>query len=142
MTNIFVALFAYFIDRLFGEFRFIKHPIIIIGEVITFFEDRFYKNSVFRGLLLVLFVLGLVSFISISIYLYLGEMHDAVNIIVSSFIASMFLAHRMLYDSVKEVLVSPNKREVISMLVSRDVEQMSESDIYKASIETYAENLS
>ena len=54
----------------------------------------------------------------------------------------MFLAHRMLYDSVKEVLVSPNKREVISMLVSRDTEEMSESDIYKASIETYAENLS
>lgn len=69
-------------------------------------------------------------------------MNDAVNIIISSFIASMFLAHRMLYDSVKDVLVSQNKQEVIAKLVSRDVEQMSESDIYKASIETYAENLS
>ena len=142
MTNILVALFAYFIDRVFGEFRFIKHPIIIIGEIITFFEEKFYKNSIFRGLLLVLFVLSLVSFISISIYLYLGEINDVLNIIISSFIASMFLAHRMLYDSVKEVLVSPNKQEVISMLVSRDTEQMNESDIYKASIETYAENLS
>ncbi|PHQ65424.1 MAG: cobalamin biosynthesis protein CobD [Sulfurimonas sp.] len=142
MTNIFIALFAYFIDRVFGEFRFIKHPIIIIGEIITFFEDKFYKNSIFRGLLLVLFVLSLVSFISISIYLFLWEIHQVLNIIISSFIASMFFAHRMLYDSVKEVLVSPNKQEVISMLVSRDVDKMSESDIYKASIETYAENLS
>jgi adenosylcobinamide-phosphate synthase len=142
MTNIFVALLAYFIDRLFGEFRFIKHPIIIIGEIITFFEKRFYKNSIFRGLLLVLFVLDLVSFISISIYLYLGEMNEVLNILISSFVASMFLAHRMLYDSVKEILVSPNKREVISMLVSRDTESMRDSDIYKASIETYAENLS
>ena len=142
MTNLFIALFAYFIDRLFGEFRFIKHPIIIIGDIITFFEDRFYKNSVLRGLSLVLFVLSLVSFISISIYLYLGEMDETLNIVISSFIASMFLAHRMLYDSVKEILVSPNKREVISMLVSRDTKDMTHSDIYKASIETYAENLS
>ncbi|MDA3909023.1 MAG: adenosylcobinamide-phosphate synthase CbiB [Sulfurimonas sp.] len=142
MTNILIAFFAYFIDRVFGEFRFIKHPVIMIGEIITFFEDRFYKNSIFRGLLLVLFVLSLVSFMSISICLYLGEMNYVLNIIISSSIASMFLAHRMLYDSVKEVLVSQNKKEVISMLVSRDVEQMSESDIYKASIETYAENLS
>ncbi|WP_373001204.1 adenosylcobinamide-phosphate synthase CbiB [Sulfurimonas sp.] len=142
MTNILIALFAYFIDRVFGEFRFIKHPIIIIGEIITYFEEKFYKNSILGGLLLVLFVLSLVSFISISIYLYLGEMPDAVNIVISSLIASMFLAHKMLYDSVKEVLVSPNKREVISMLVSRDTEGMNESDIYKASIETYAENLS
>nr|WP_321267361.1 adenosylcobinamide-phosphate synthase CbiB [uncultured Sulfurimonas sp.] len=142
MSNILIALFAYFIDRVFGEFKFIKHPVIIIGEIITFFEERYYKDSILRGLLLVLFVLGLVSFASISIYLYLGEMNHVLNIIISSFLASMFLAHKMLYDSVKAVLVSQNKREVISMLVSRDTQHMSESDIYKASIETYAENLS
>ncbi|WP_415397199.1 adenosylcobinamide-phosphate synthase CbiB [Sulfurimonas sp. CS5] len=142
MTNILIAFFAYFIDKFFGEFRFIKHPVIIIGEIITFFEDRFYKNSVLRGLLLVLFVLGLVSFVSVGIYLYLAQINDALNIIISSFLASMFLAHKMLYDSVKEVLVSQNKKEVISMLVSRDTENMTQSDIYKASIETYAENLS
>ncbi|MFT5835764.1 MAG: adenosylcobinamide-phosphate synthase [Sulfurimonas sp.] len=142
MINILIALIAYFIDRFFGEFNFIKHPIIIIGSIISFFEKQYYKNSVLRGLLLVLFVLGLVSFISIGIYLCLSELNETLNIVISSFIASMFLAHRMLYDSVKEVLVSQNKREAISMLVSRDVNQMNGSDIYKASIETYAENLS
>ena len=142
MSNILVALFAYFIDRVFGEFRFIKHPIIIIGELITFFEKRFYKDSVLRGLLLVLFVIALVSFISITIYLYLTQLNQTLNIIISSFIASIFIAHRMLYDSVKNILTCQNKKEAISMLVSRDTTQMSESDIYKASIETYAENLS
>ena len=142
MTNILIALFAYFIDRLFGEFNFIKHPIIIIGETITFFEKRFYKNSIFRGLLLVLFVLSLISIVSISIYYFLNEFSNILNIVISSFLASMFLAHRMLYDSVREVLLSQDKKRAISMLVSRDVEQMNDSDIYKASIETYAENLS
>ncbi|MFT7003869.1 MAG: adenosylcobinamide-phosphate synthase [Sulfurimonas sp.] len=137
-----VAFFAYLIDRLFGEFSFIKHPVIIIGEIITFFENKFYKNSILRGLLLVLFVLAIVSFISTSIYIYLGEVNQVLNILISSFLASMFLAHRMLYDSVNEVLVSSNKKEVIAMLVSRDTDKMDDSDIYKASIETYAENLS
>jgi len=142
MSNILISLLSYLIDKIFGEFRFIKHPIIIIGDIINFFQKHFYKNSIFRGLLLVLFVLSLVSFVSVSISIYLNELHQALNITISSFIASMFLAHKMLYDSVAEVLVSKNKKEVISMLVSRDTNQMSESDIYKASIETYAENLS
>ena len=63
-NNFLIAFLAYFIDRIFGEFRFVKHPIIIIGDMINFFQKRYYKDSVFRGLLLVLFVLGLVSVIS------------------------------------------------------------------------------
>ena len=48
----------------------------------------------------------------------------------------------MLYDKVKEIANNDNKKELIAMLVSRDTKDMSESDVNKASIETYAENLS
>jgi adenosylcobinamide-phosphate synthase len=48
----------------------------------------------------------------------------------------------MLFESVQNVIVSDNPKYAISMLVSRDTKEMSESDINKASIETYAENLS
>jgi adenosylcobinamide-phosphate synthase len=54
----------------------------------------------------------------------------------------MFLAHKMLHDSVKNILHVEDKKEAISMLVSRDTKDMSDSDVYKAGIETYAENLS
>ncbi|WP_418640882.1 adenosylcobinamide-phosphate synthase CbiB [Sulfurimonas sp. ST-27] len=140
--NIFIALFAYLIDRKFGEFSFIKHPVIVIGEIITFFEEKFYKDSVTRGCLLVLFVLGTVSFFTVSLYLYLQLFDTFANILISSFIASMFIAHKMLRDSVRNVLHVKNKKEAIAMLVSRDTQDMSESDVYKAAIETYAENLS
>ncbi|WP_230973276.1 adenosylcobinamide-phosphate synthase CbiB [Sulfurimonas hydrogeniphila] len=140
--NIFIALFAYLIDRKFGEFSFIKHPVIVIGEIITFFEEKFYKDSVTRGCLLVLFVLGTMSFFTVSLYLYLQLFNTFVNILISSFIASMFIAHKMLRDSVRNVLHVKNKKEAIAMLVSRDTQEMSESDVYKAAIETYAENLS
>ena len=141
MSNLFIAFFAYLIDKKFGEFSFIKHPVIVIGELISFFEEKFYKNTITRGCLLVVFVLSVVSFFSVSLYLYLLVFNSFLNILISSFIASMFIAHKMLRDSVADILHVENKKEALSMLVSRDTKDMSESDIYKAAIETYAENL-
>ena len=141
MSNILIALFAFIIDKIFGEFRFIKHPIICIGELITLFESRFYKDNITRGLLLVMFVLLTVTIISFVVISFFGLFSNTVNIILTSLVASMFLAHKMLYDSIKNILTCSDKKEAVSMLVSRDTEQMNDSDIYKASIETYAENL-
>ncbi len=142
LSNILTAILAYFIDKFFGEFSFIKHPIIYIGELITFFEDKFYKDTIFRGLLLVIFILTIVSIFSIAIYDYLKVFSTSLNIFITSIIASIFIAHKMLRDAVQGVLDAEDKHQAISMLVSRDTKDMSSSDIYKASIETYAENLS
>jgi len=142
MSNLLITLFAYIIDKIFGEFTFIKHPTIAIGEMIIFFEEKFYKDSVLRGLYLVIFMLVGIGIASSAVYQYLNFLPDFINIIITSFVASMFIAHKMLHDSVKDILTSDNKQEAIAMLVSRDTANMSESDIYKASIETYAENLS
>jgi adenosylcobinamide-phosphate synthase len=48
----------------------------------------------------------------------------------------------MLRKSVLDVLSAKDKKAAIAMLVSRDTKEMSENDIYKASLETYGENLS
>ena len=142
LTNVLIAFFAYIIDRYFGEFSFIKHPVILIGDIIVFFEKRFYKKSVFRGFLLVLYVLSIVGTISFSLEYFLSYLPLYLYITISSVIASIFLAHRMLYDAVSGVLTSTDKKKAISMLVSRDTDKLSDSDINKACIETYAENLS
>jgi len=142
MSNVLITVFAYIIDRIFGEFSFIKHPVVALGEMITFFEESFYKDSVLRGLYLVIFMLVGIGVASTAVYQYLNFLPSFLDIIISSLIASMFIAHKMLYDSVKAILTADDKKQAISMLVSRDTADMSESDIYKASIETYAENLS
>ena len=141
LTNIYIALLAYLVDKFFGEFAYIKHPIIYIGDIISFFEAKFYKDSKRRGLSLVLFVLAVVGFFAYAIYFYLQLLAPALTILISAVLASMFLAHRMLYDSVAEILYAEDKKALLSQLVSRDTENLSESDIYKAAIETYAENL-
>jgi adenosylcobinamide-phosphate synthase len=135
-----LALIAFIIDKFFGEFAKlkIKHPIIYIGDVIKFFENKFYKDTILRGFLLVLFTLSVVF-----IVVYFISFIE--NIFFQGFLASFTLSSKMLYDCVKDVAESKNiqkKREKISMLVSRDTKDMTNSDINKASIETYAENLS
>ncbi len=142
MNNLLITLFAYIIDRIFGEFSFIKHPVIFMGELIEFFEEKFYKDSITRGVLLVIFVLSIVGFFAGALYLYLDTLATPINIFFSSLIASMFIAHNMLRKSILNVISAKDKKAAIAMLVSRDTEDMSESDIYKASLETYGENLS
>ena len=133
-----LVFFSYFIDHFFGEFekvKYFKHPIILIGDFILWFERRFYKDNIFRGFILTFSTIIIVFFTS-----YLLTFLD--NIYFQSLLASFTLSSKMLYESVKQVIESSNPKSAISMLVSRDTKDMSESEINKASIETYSENLS
>jgi adenosylcobinamide-phosphate synthase len=141
-TNTLIAILAYLIDRLFGEFTFIRHPISYMGDLITFFEKKFYKDSIFRGCIMVLFVISIVALFAITLSNYFALLPGWLNIIASSIVASIFIAHNMLRKSINDLLESDDQRAAIAMLVSRDTENLTQSDIYKASIETYAENLS
>jgi len=136
-----VALIAYIIDKLFGEFekvKFLKHPIIFMGEYISWFEKKFYKDSIARGFCLTISLLFVVF-----IVVYFISFID--NIFIQGFLASFTLSSKMLYDAVKDVVANEelqSKRAKIAMLVSRDTSDLSQSDVNKAAIETYAENLS
>lgn len=129
---------AYFIDFFFGEFeklKYLKHPIILIGDYIKWFENKFYKDSIFRGFLLtisLIFIVFLITLIISSFDLFL----------LNAILCSFAISSKMLFDSVKKIITSTNPKYDISMLVSRDTSDLSESDINKAAIETYAENLS
>jgi adenosylcobinamide-phosphate synthase len=132
------VLVAYFIDYFFGELekvKFFKHPVIFMGDYIKWFEKSFYKDSIVRGVTLTLSLISIVFIIT-----YFLSLFD--NILVQGFLCSFAISSKMLYDSVKEVVHSTDPRHAISMLVSRDTKDMSESDINKAAVETYAENLS
>lgn len=131
-----ITLISYIIDRIFGEFNFIKyykHPVVFMGDFIKWFEKHFYKDSIFRGVVLNISLL----FLIFCIVFILESFID--NIFILALIASSGLASKMLYDSVRDILDNPQN---IKYLVSRDTKDLSQSDINKAAIETYAENLS
>ena len=127
-----IAFIAYITDRLFGEFKFIRHPVVLMGDFITAFQKRFYRDSVILGFWLVFWLLAAVLAL-----IYPISLID--NPLILGIIASTGIAGKMLYMSVNNVLTDPSS---IRYLVSRDTENLSESDIRKAAIETYAENLS
>ncbi len=136
-----VALIAYILDNIFGEFeklKFIKHPIIFMGDYISWFQKKFYEDSILRGGILT-------ASLIVIVYLITSWLASFDNILFQGFLASFTLASKMLYDSVKDVVSSEDlsvKKEKISMLVSRDTSDMNNSDVNKAAVETYAENLS
>ena len=127
------TLVAYLIDRIFGEFSFIRHPVIMMGDFIAWYEWHFYHDSFWRGVWLTLSLLGLIVIVTSPFAIMID------NPIILGLIASMGIASKMLYESVRDIIKHP---ENIRYLVSRDTEQLSPSDINKAAIETYAENLS
>jgi len=136
---ILLSLLAYLIDRIFGEFSFIRHPVIIMGDYIKWFEKYFYKDSIVRGGALTLTLIMIVWFVAELTSWSINHLPIFIAIILSAIITSTTIASKMLYDSVKDIIKHPHH---IKYLVSRDTKELSASDINKAAIETYAENFS
>jgi len=138
-TNLQIALVAYIIDAIFGEFVS-PHPVSIMGLGITLFEHKFYSNSIIKGGVLVIFLLLIVFGVSAFLeFFFLREFEfHTLGIFLMGIVASSTISTKMLFDSVKDVLNNP---ENIKYLVSRDTKNLSQNDISKASIETFAENL-
>lgn len=136
-----LAALAYLFDLLFGEFPW-KHPVALMGDFIIGFERRFYCDRILPGALLVLSLITLTLLASFSIVALCAVLPDLLSLIVLALISSTGLAMRMLHDSVAALLTSSQPRLALSYLVSRDTKDMSETDIYKAGLETWAENLS
>ncbi len=135
-----ITLFAYLIDKLFGEFSFIKHPVVLMGDYIKWFEKKIYADSIFKGLFLTLSLILLTYTLTHLVVLLLSNIgHPYLQVSILGIIASTTIASNMLYNSVEEIIKNPQN---IKYLVSRDTKELSSSDINKAAIETYAENLS
>jgi adenosylcobinamide-phosphate synthase len=136
-----IALLAYAIDLLFGELP-CKHPVIFMGEFISAFERRFYRENVGSGAALVLSLLVITALISIGLVILINILPSELAILILAVCASTGLAMNMLHSSVAGILTAEHPKHALSYLVSRDTEAMSEEEIYKAAIETWAENLS
>lgn len=136
-----LALFAYLIDKCWGEFP-TKHPVVVMGEFINAFEQHFYRDRVLNGALLVGSLLTVTLLISL-LAVYLSNFFPSSLALTSQAImASTGLAMHMLHSSVAAILTSKDPKQAISQLVSRDTEAMTDTDIHKAALETWAENLS
>lgn len=136
-----LALLAYLIDMAFGELPG-RHPVMLMGDFIKGYERRFYSDRMLPGAVLVISLIALSLLVSVTL-VYLCKMLPAwLSLPVLALMASTGLAMTMLHTSVAAVLTADEPRQAISRLVSRDTGAMTETEIHKAALETWAENLS
>ena len=133
-------------DLTFGELPTKIHPVVIIGSLITFFKNIFIKlKNRFSGLLTVLCVVGVSSVILYFIY-YIINFNIILLFIVFTVILSSTFSVKMLLSTARDVKNALDEsidkaRELVSYLVSRDTDELTESFIVSAAIESLTENI-
>ena len=151
-----IALAAGFIlDLIFGDPRWLYHPVCLIGNLISFLEKRIRKilpktssGELTGGLIEVLIVcilsLGIPAVILYTLYPRLPWL----ALLLESFWCYQLLATRSLKDESMRVYdrlkygTLEEARKAVSMIVGRDTEHLTEEGVAKAAIETVAENTS
>ncbi len=146
-------VFALILDAIIGDpdwlWRRIRHPVVRIGQEISFFEKRWNKGELTNrrgaGLLTILLVLlttvlaGLVVEAVASILPFGGILEIAA--------AAVFFAQGSLAKHVRAVAnglatsLEEGRRQV-AMIVGRDPQSLDESGVARAAIESTAENFS
>ena len=134
------------IDIIFGELPTRIHPVVIIGSITLFFKNIFikYKNRT-SG-----FLLTLCTAVTITVILFIIYSISKINflllfivfIILLSSTYSINMLLKTAVDVKKDLDESIDKaRKSVSYLVSRNTEELSESFIVSAVIESLTENI-
>ncbi|MRR34425.1 cobalamin biosynthesis protein CobD [bacterium] len=153
MSNIdpFVLLSAVILDLLLGDPRWLPHPVVGIGRMIAALERllrRLVRNERLGGVLLLVSVVGATCLLAI----FLLQGAYGVNRYLGAFVAAVMawtcLAARSLHRESKLVADRlaagdlQGAREYLSRIVGRDTDNLDEAGIWRALVETVAENAS
>lgn len=134
------------IDVIYGELPTKIHPVVILGSIIDFFKKKFINiNNKMSGYLVVV-----LSSIVSSVILYVIYNIASVNVIflfiVFSILLSATFSVKMLLQTAIDVKNDLNEsidkaRRSVSYLVSRNTDELTESFIVSAVIESMTENI-
>ncbi len=149
-----ILLFALAIDLLIGEFPVKLHPVVWIGNIISFFKKYLINyNSKISGLIISICVIivssliVLVPMLLIRHFLYInGGMIYLFKLAAVLLLSSTFSV-KLLLDSARDVekdLKNNNlnkARQAVSFLVSRKTDELNKEHVISAVIETLTENI-
>lgn len=143
---IFSLLFSLAIDVIFGELPGKIHPVVIIGSIINFFRGLFigFRNRI-SGILLVLCTCFVSSLILYIIY-FICKFNIILLFIMFIILLSSSFSVKMLLETAISVENDLNDslekaRKSVSYLVSRSTDELTESFIVSATIESMTENI-
>ncbi len=145
----YIILAAYILDLLLGDPRWLPHPVVWMGNAVSFFETVFRKwirQEFVSGVFFALFLIFSTWGITFGIVKILSYLHPVAGIAVQVILLFFCLSARTLEKAASEVKHALEKegleagRFKVSMIVGREVKYLDETGVVKASVETVAEN--
>lgn len=153
MTGSWIILAAYIVDRIIGDPRWIPHPVIGMGRVISALE-KFIRSRVQSerglkraGLLLPLIVVGGTFVLTWLVLVLLTRIHPW----LAAAAEILFIATTVASKGLKEAGMAvyrdlqagdlPAARRSLGMIVGRDTQELDEPEIVRGTVETVAENI-
>ncbi len=149
------VLAGFLIDCILGDPRWLPHPVVLIGKLISFSEKTLRRafpktdrGAFAAGLLAAILVPLLSAGVSFGILFGLYKLSPWAYFAVSSIMCWQCFAARCLQKEANKVVKTLETdgleagRKQIAMLVGRDTERLSEEQVLKAAVETVAENAS
>ena len=146
-----VVLAAVLLDLLFGDPRWLPHPVVAIGKLIAALEKplrRLVTNERIGGVFLLLLTVGITAGFAWGAVQGAALIHPAAGVAVSAILGWTCLAARSLHGESKLVADAlqrgdlPEARRYLSYIVGRDTAELPEPEIWRGAVETVAENTS
>jgi adenosylcobinamide-phosphate synthase len=140
---------AFALDLLFGDPRWLPHPVCLIGKAIRFSETNIRKmvRNEFAGGILLAAVIAVLSFILPYGILYAAEkLSGGLSFIIETFFCYQIFAAKSLKTASMNVYYPLVKRNIagarknLSFIVGRDTQALDQKGIIRAAVETIAEN--
>ncbi|MDA3730624.1 adenosylcobinamide-phosphate synthase CbiB [Niameybacter massiliensis] len=152
---ILITVCAFILDLLLGDPYHFPHPVRAIGTLITKGEKwirswipQTKKGERIGGTILVIAVVGITFFVSLTVITLAYWIHPVVGFILQVIMGYQVLATKSLKDESMKVYIALKKHDLegaryaVSMIVGRDTASLDEQGVAKAAIETVAENTS
>jgi adenosylcobinamide-phosphate synthase len=149
-----LLLAAMALDAYLGDmnrvFNIIKHPVVWIGELISFLDQKLNRENrsdasrTVRGAIVVLFIVSLCFIIGLAVT-WFGQNYPF-GWIVELFLVISLIAQRSLFSYVRRVGIALKEqglsggRTAVSHIVGRDPDQLDQHGVARAAIESLAEN--
>jgi adenosylcobinamide-phosphate synthase len=150
-SNVAVILLAVLLDLLLGDPRWLPHPVVWIGRLITALERvlrRLVPNERAGGVLLLVMTVAVTYGLAFGMLKWAYAASPYAGFAAAVFISYACLAARSLHGESRLVADALARgdldaaRRSLSYIVGRDTAGLDEPEIWRAAVETVAENTS
>ena len=146
-----LIVLALLVDLIIGDPRWLPHPVVAIGRLISVLDRCLRRNWLderLAGIVLLLLVVGCSAVVTWLVLAACAALAPLAGWIAGILVASTCLAARSLHVESARVASAlrvgdlSTARRYLSYIVGRDTDQLEEPDMWRAVIETVAENTS